>query len=131
MISEAERRFPARIRIAVPPAGLGRQLDDMTAWLDANCGAGNWAMTPSGLRGVVNDALAIYQHERRRPGSSDGGVENQFGRGLDVARFNHRNLRVAGFGTEQRRDHLSPNGSIKRHTPLRFIIGQNDLLQYC
>ena len=60
MITEAERRFPACIRISVPPKGLGRQLDDMTAWLDANCGAGNWAMTPAGLRGVVNDALAIY-----------------------------------------------------------------------
>ena len=60
MITEAERRFPARIRIAVPPEGLGRQLDLMAAWLDANCGAGNWAMTPSGLRGVVKDALAIY-----------------------------------------------------------------------
>jgi hypothetical protein len=60
MITEAERRFPARIRIAVPPGGLGRQLDDMTAWLDANCGAGDWAMTPAGLRGVINDAVAIY-----------------------------------------------------------------------
>jgi hypothetical protein len=60
MITEAERRFPARIRIAVPPEGLGRQLADMTAWLDANCGAGGWAVTPAGLRGVVNDALAIY-----------------------------------------------------------------------
>jgi len=60
MITEAERRFPARIRIAVPPDGLGRQFDGMMAWLDANCGAGNWAMAPAGLRGVVNDALAIY-----------------------------------------------------------------------
>jgi hypothetical protein len=60
MITEAERRFPARIRIAVPPDGFGRQLNDMTAWLDANCGAGNWAVTPAGLRGVVNNALAIY-----------------------------------------------------------------------
>jgi hypothetical protein len=32
----------------------------MIAWLDANCGAGNWAMTPAGIRGVANDALAIY-----------------------------------------------------------------------
>jgi hypothetical protein len=60
MITEAERRFPARIRIGVPPEGLGRQLSAMTAWLDANCGAANWAMTAAGLRGVVNDALAIY-----------------------------------------------------------------------
>jgi len=59
MITEAVR-FPARIRIAVPAGGLGRQLDDMSAWLDSNCGAGNWATTPSGLRGVMNDALAIY-----------------------------------------------------------------------
>ena len=44
----------------MPPEGLGRQLDHLTAWLDANCGAGNWAMTPAGLRGIVNDALAIY-----------------------------------------------------------------------
>jgi hypothetical protein len=57
---KAERKFPARIKIAVPPEGLGRQLDDMMAWLDANCGAANWAMAPAGLRGVANDALAIY-----------------------------------------------------------------------
>ncbi len=60
MITEAERRFPVRIRIAVPPEGLGVQLDHMKWWLDENCGAANWAMTPSGIRGVVNDALAIY-----------------------------------------------------------------------
>ena len=39
MITEAERRFPVRIRIAVPPEGLGTQLDNMKWWLDANCGA--------------------------------------------------------------------------------------------
>lgn len=60
MIGEAESRFPARIRIAVPPDGLGRQLDDMMGWLVANCGAGNWAIAPAGQRSVVNDALAIY-----------------------------------------------------------------------
>jgi hypothetical protein len=32
----------------------------MHAWLDANCGADGWAMTPAGRRGVVNDAVAIY-----------------------------------------------------------------------
>ena len=60
MITEAERRFPARIRIALPPEGVGKKLNDMMGWLDGNCGAGNWAMTPAGLRGVANDALAIY-----------------------------------------------------------------------
>jgi hypothetical protein len=32
----------------------------MTAWLDANCGSDGWAMTPSGSRGVLNDAVSIY-----------------------------------------------------------------------
>lgn len=29
----------------------------MQAWLDENCGAVDWAMTPAG---VVNDAVAVY-----------------------------------------------------------------------
>jgi hypothetical protein len=32
----------------------------MTAWLDENCGADGWALTPSGVRGVLNDAISIY-----------------------------------------------------------------------
>jgi hypothetical protein len=60
MITEAERRFPCRIKLGVPTGGLGRQLAEMQAWLDQNCGADGWAMTPAGLRGVVNDAVAIY-----------------------------------------------------------------------
>ena len=63
MIGDAERRFPVRIRIAVPPQGLGARLDRIKAWLDENCGADGWAMTPSGLRGVLNDAVAIYFHD--------------------------------------------------------------------
>jgi hypothetical protein len=53
MLTEAERKFPARRKLAVPPEGLGRQLNDMMAWLDANCGAGSWAMAPAGVRGVA------------------------------------------------------------------------------
>ena len=60
MIAEAERRFPVRVRIGVPPDGLGPRLDRIKAWLDENAGAGGWAMTPSGTRGVLNDALSIY-----------------------------------------------------------------------
>jgi hypothetical protein len=60
MIGDAERRFPVRIRIGVPPDGLGYRLDGIKAWLDENCGANGWAMTPSGTRGVLNDALSIY-----------------------------------------------------------------------
>ena len=60
MITMAERSFPVRVRIGVPPGGLGRRLTQMTAWLDANCGSDGWAMTPSGVRGVLNDAISLY-----------------------------------------------------------------------
>ena len=60
MITMAERTFPVRIRIAVPQEGLGRRHAQITAWLDENCGADRWAMTPSGMRGVLNDAISLY-----------------------------------------------------------------------
>ncbi len=60
MITVAERRFPVRIRIGVPPGGFGQRYAQITAWLDENCGADGWAMTPSGMRGVLNDAVSIY-----------------------------------------------------------------------
>ena len=60
MITSAEHRFPVRIRIGVPPQGLGQRHTQMTAWLDENCSPVGRAMTPSGTRGVLNDALSIY-----------------------------------------------------------------------
>jgi len=38
LITGAERRSPARIRIAVPPEGLGRQHARTTAWLSLTSG---------------------------------------------------------------------------------------------
>ncbi len=60
MITIAERRFPVRIRLGVPPEGFGQRHTNITAWIDENCGADGWAITPSGVRGVLNDALSIY-----------------------------------------------------------------------
>lgn len=60
MITMAERRFPARIRIAVPPGGFGQRYTEMSVWLDASCGADGWAMMPSGGGGGLNDAVSIY-----------------------------------------------------------------------
>ena len=60
VITVAERRFPVRIRVGVPPNGFGRRHAQITNWLDENCGADGWAMTPSGMRGVLNDAVSIY-----------------------------------------------------------------------
>jgi hypothetical protein len=58
--SEAERGFFVRVRIGIPPKGLGDRLDQIIASLDANSGSDRWASTASSTRGVVNDALAIY-----------------------------------------------------------------------
>jgi len=60
MIVSAERRFPVRIRIGVPPGGFGQRYAEMTAWLDENCGADGWALTPSRVSGLLNDAASIY-----------------------------------------------------------------------
>ena len=81
----AERRFPVRIRIAVPPDGLGRRHSQITGWLDENCGAEGWAMTPAGIRGVLNDALSIYFADATLSGAfvarwcADYGVETSGG----------------------------------------------------
>jgi hypothetical protein len=71
---EAGRQYPVRVRIALPPEGLGRQLEIIHAWLDETCGIEGWATAPAGLAGVVNDAVAFY--------FSDAGFAHAF-----VARF--------------------------------------------
>jgi len=65
IVMMAERRFPVRIRIGVPPGGFGQRYAEITEWLDGNCGADGWAITPSGRRGVLNDAVSIYSSTRR------------------------------------------------------------------
>jgi hypothetical protein len=39
IVAEAERQFPVRIVIKVPPNGIGTRYTPMTEWLDENCGA--------------------------------------------------------------------------------------------
>ena len=60
MVAEAERRFRVRLRVALPAGGFGTRLTAINEWLDQNAGADGWAMTPSGARGIVNDAIAVY-----------------------------------------------------------------------
>jgi hypothetical protein len=36
MITDAERRFPCRIKLDAPRSGLGSLLTEMQAWLDEN-----------------------------------------------------------------------------------------------
>ncbi|MBV8737608.1 MAG: hypothetical protein JO007_10185 [Alphaproteobacteria bacterium] len=56
----AERPFPVRVRIALPPDGLSRQLRVMHAWLAETCGAAGWASAPSGTDGLVDNQIAFY-----------------------------------------------------------------------
>jgi len=56
--------LPVRVLVAVPPGGLGAQLEVMRAWLDRAYGPGGWAAAAAGLGGVVNDAVAFYFRDR-------------------------------------------------------------------
>ena len=40
----AERYFPVRVRIGVPPGGFGEQLNLMHGWLNMHAGRGNFAI---------------------------------------------------------------------------------------
>jgi hypothetical protein len=68
-LRDADRRFPVRIRIGAPAHGLGERIDQIGAWLDANCGATGWAMAPASLHGVLNDAIAIYLNDATLAGT--------------------------------------------------------------
>ena len=63
MTAEAERRFPCRIKLGIPTGVFGAQLTEMHSWLDENCGADGWVMTPARLhQASFRDAvLAAYR----------------------------------------------------------------------
>jgi hypothetical protein len=63
MITKGERRFPVRIRLCIPPSGLGQRYSHMTAWLDENCGTDSGP----GTRGVLNDAISSISPMPRSP----------------------------------------------------------------
>jgi hypothetical protein len=50
--------FPIRIKLAVPPYGLGPLLDDMQAWLRSNLPRDAFAVHSA--RTIGGDAVAIY-----------------------------------------------------------------------
>ena len=55
----AERYFPVRVRVAVPPGGFGSQLNIMCGWLDQHAGKAGYftgAEAGNGLR----DAALFY-----------------------------------------------------------------------
>jgi len=60
IVNDAEGRFPVRIVVKVPPGGVGAIFTRIEEWLDENCGIAGWSITPAGIRGVLNDAIAVY-----------------------------------------------------------------------
>jgi hypothetical protein len=59
IITAAERRFPVRIRIGVPPGGFGQRYSKMTDWLDGNCGSDGWAMIITGSKTAFGGGLRV------------------------------------------------------------------------
>jgi hypothetical protein len=103
IITMAELNFPVRIRIAIPPDGLGERHSRITAWLDENCGSDGWAMTPSGTRGMLNDAASIY--------FADGTLASAFVARLCVG----SKVETPGSVFQVRDDELAPRGGAGLH----------------
>ena len=57
-LSVPERRTDRATPISTPTRPF--IYSQITDWLDANCGAGGWALTPAGTRGVLNDEISVY-----------------------------------------------------------------------
>jgi hypothetical protein len=57
-----EMAFPIRVKVAIPPGGLGRTIDELHRWLREEVGSTEYA-THSG-HGLGVDALCLYL---RRP----------------------------------------------------------------
>jgi hypothetical protein len=98
----AERRYPVRIRSGVPPGGFGQRHTEITTWLDQNYGADGWAITPSGVRGVLNMRCRSYS-----------------GRGLIVANTVHAPIRLdpgSGAPTGDERARQRGIEKIDRHS---------------
>ena len=128
MIGEAERRFPVRIRVVVPPDGLGTRLDRIKDWLDENCGADGWAITPSGVRGVLNDAIAVHFSDAALAGAfvarwCRGYRAELVERLSDVSTRADGAADVAGFGVEADDQFVGERHADRLFRPFRHRSG--------
>jgi hypothetical protein len=104
------------------------------AVLDENCGADGWAVTPSGTRGVLNDAVSIYFPDAALAGAFVARwcigykVETPKGRSGCARTSRHRGLALGCTGRREARETRYP-GSLRglgRSTPRR-IYGRRRL----
>jgi hypothetical protein len=63
----AERYFPVRVRVAVPPGGFGRQLDEIYAWLDQRSGPAPIGSAPRRARAALTPRSSISWKRRAPP----------------------------------------------------------------
>jgi hypothetical protein len=68
MAHEAEKLFPVRIVVQVPPGGIGQRHNAMRDWLDENCGVRGWEITPAGIRGGQRCYRRLHGRTRVRGG---------------------------------------------------------------
>ena len=53
--------FPVRVKLAVPPGGLGPKLTAIGAWLQERAGKGNYAVHSA--PGLAGDTMAVHFRE--------------------------------------------------------------------
>lgn len=53
-----DRAFPVRVKLVVPPGGLGNRLSDVHAWLGTEIGSGDYAVHAG--TGIAMEAVAVY-----------------------------------------------------------------------
>ncbi|GAC1580550.1 MAG: hypothetical protein NVS3B5_14240 [Sphingomicrobium sp.] len=53
--------FPVRVKLAVPPGGLGPRLTAIGAWFQGHAGKGNYAVHSA--LGLAGDTMAVYFRE--------------------------------------------------------------------
>ena len=56
----AERYFPVRVRVAVPPGGFGSQFNIMCAWLDQHAGKAGYFTGAQAGAGLQDAALFYF-----------------------------------------------------------------------
>lgn len=55
-----DKRFPVRVRVAVPEGGFGTEYPKFVAYLDRACGKGGWAIHPAYRSAFPQDAVFFY-----------------------------------------------------------------------
>ncbi|BBK44106.1 hypothetical protein STVA_41260 [Allostella vacuolata] len=59
-VRHIERRFAIRVRIRIPPGGLGTRLDGLVRWLDRRLGVTGYQIWPDQHHPIEPQSTSIY-----------------------------------------------------------------------